>query len=83
LISTPRSGVVDTSRGGSPERTRSSRQAPTLVDYQLPEGLRPLGTNAVIAAVSCQTGRGPIFPGFFNQSPDLLADGSVGLVRLV
>ena len=55
----------------------------TLVDYQLPEALRPLGANAVMAAVRCETGSGPRFPGFFNQSPHLLADGSVGLVRLV
>ena len=50
----------------------------TLVDYQLPESLRPLGTNVVVGAVNCQTGVGPIFPGFFNRSPGLLADGSVG-----
>jgi uncharacterized delta-60 repeat protein len=58
-------------------------QTDTLVDYQVPEALRPLNANAVIAAVRCETGSGPLFPGFFNQSPHLLADGSVGLVRLV
>ena len=55
----------------------------SLVDYQSPDDLGTLGATAVIGAVTCLTGTGPLFAGIFNRSPDLLADGSVGMVRLV
>ena len=57
--------------------------AASLVDYQSPDDLRAVGATAVIGAVNCLTGIGPFFPGIFNRSPNLLADGSVGMVRLV
>jgi hypothetical protein len=53
------------------------------LDYQLPDALHALGTNAIIGAVSCRTRVSTAVADLFNSSPDLLADGSVGMVRLV
>ena len=52
------------------------------VDYQEPTSIQPLPGGTVVAAVRSRTmSEGAIFTG--RGSPDLLADGSVGMMRLV
>jgi hypothetical protein len=52
---------------------------PVLIDYQSPTGLQTVGGGTVVVAVSTQT----VTANTLRLSPDLLADGSVGILRLV
>jgi hypothetical protein len=53
---------------------------PLLVDYQLPTGLQGVGTDGtVVAAIGSAT----VTDFIARLSPDLLADGSAGMMRLV
>ena len=55
-----------------------------MADYQIPVALEAVGSSQVVAAISCQTGWDPpLGVDSFASSPDLLADGSVGIVRMI
>jgi hypothetical protein len=55
---------------------------PWLVERQSPAALASAGAGQVVAAISCQTATDP-FTGVYREPPNLLADGSVGMARLV
>jgi uncharacterized delta-60 repeat protein len=55
---------------------------PWLVERQSPAALASAGPGQVVAAISCQTATDP-YIGIYREPPNLLADGSIGMARLV